>query len=105
MPDATLTRTIPRSRPTARVEARPDVDRTAADLRLVAGRLARRLRQSGDSGVSASLLSAMWTIERLQPVTLTDLAAAERVQPPTVTRVVARLEELGFALREEHPTD
>jgi DNA-binding MarR family transcriptional regulator len=51
------------------------------------------------------VLSAMWSIERLQPVTLGDLAAAERVQPPTLTRVVAKLEALGLAERHDHPTD
>jgi len=86
-------------------ERSPDVERLAADLRLVIGRLARRLRQRGETGVTASLLSAMWSIERLQPITLGDLAAAERVQPPTVTRVVSRLEELGLAAREGHPSD
>jgi len=77
----------------------------ASDLRLVVGRLARRLRQRGETGVSASLLSAMWTIERLEPVTLGDLASFERVQPPTVTRVVAKLEEQGLAIREGHESD
>ncbi len=47
----------------------------------------------------------MWTIERLEPVTLGDLASFERVQPPTVTRVVAKLEEQGLAIREGHESD
>src|SRR5204863_8480057 len=50
-------------------------------------------------------LSALWAIERLQPVTLGDLADAERVQPPTVTRLVAKLEEIGLVVREGEPTD
>ena len=62
----------------------PDLDRLATDLRLVVGRMARRLRQQGDIGITASLLSAMWTIERLQPVTLGELSAAEQVQPPVL---------------------
>jgi len=77
----------------------------AADLRLVVGRLSRRLRQHGESGITASLLSALWTIERLQPVSLGDLAEAERVQPPTVTRVVAKLEDTALVAREEEPSD
>src|SRR5207244_4440316 len=93
-PTATLTR---------HVDA--DLGRLAADLRLVVGRLSRRLRQHGESGVTASLLSAMWAIERLQPVTLGDLADAERVQPPTLTRLVVRLEEMGLVVREAEPTD
>lgn len=82
-----------------------DLGQLAADLRLTIGRMARRLRQRGETGITASLLSAMWTVERLQPVTLGDLAAAERVQPPTVTRVVSRLEELGLVARAGHPSD
>ena len=66
-----------------------DVERLAADLRLVIGRLARRLRQLADSDVTASSLSALWSVEQLGPVTLGDLAAAERVQPPTITRIVS----------------
>jgi DNA-binding MarR family transcriptional regulator len=88
-------------------QERRDVDlvRLAADLRLLVGRMARRLRQRGDTGVSASLLSAMWSIERLQPVALGDLASAERVQPPTLTRIVAKLEELGLVARRADVTD
>lgn len=71
----------------------------AAELRLVVGRLARRLRQHDDSGLSASLQSALWTIERLQPVTLGDLAAGERVRPPTITRVIGKLEAAGLVTR------
>jgi DNA-binding MarR family transcriptional regulator len=82
-----------------------DLVRLAADLRLVIGRMARRLRQRGEPGVSASLLSALWTIERLQPVTLGELAVAERVQPPTVTRIVARLEELALVSRHADASD
>jgi DNA-binding MarR family transcriptional regulator len=78
----------------------PEVGPLAADLRLLVGRLARRLRQRGEAGISASLLSAMWTIERLQPVTLGDLAVAERVQPPTVTRIASKLDEMGLVVRE-----
>src|SRR2546430_4897146 len=77
----------------------------AADLRLVVGRLSRRLRQHGESGVTASLLSALWAIERLQPVALGDLADAERVQPPTLTRIVGKLEEKRLVVREGEPTD
>jgi DNA-binding MarR family transcriptional regulator len=86
-------------------EKAEDPGRLAADLRLVIGRMARRLRQRGDSGVTASLLSAMWTIERLKPVSLGDLAAAERVQPPSVTRHVAKLEEMGLVAREADGAD
>ena len=82
-----------------------DPERLAADLALAIGRLARRLRQQAEEGVTASLLSALWTIERLGPVTLGDLAGAERVQPPTVTRIVSRLEELHLVSRHVDAAD
>ena len=53
--------------------------------------------------MTASSLSALWSVEQLGPVTLGDLAAAERVQPPTITRIVSRLEESGLVAREVDP--
>lgn len=76
-----------------------------ARLRLVISRLARRLRQETETGVSPSMLSALATIERLGPCTLGDLAATERIQPPTVTRVVNRLHEEGLVDRIADPAD
>lgn len=80
-----------------------DLD-TAARLRLAVMRLARRLRQQAEPGASPSMLSALAVIER-GPLTLGELAEAERVQPPTMTRVVARLEELGLITRDADPQD
>jgi DNA-binding MarR family transcriptional regulator len=51
------------------------------------------------------MLSALSSVERFEPVTLGDLAAAERVQPPTMTKIVARLEEAGLVLKEPDPDD
>ena len=84
---------------------------TVADADLVAGlrlgvmRLARRLRQQADGEVTPSLLSALATVERLGPLSLGELAGVERVQPPTVTKLVARLEEMGFVVREADHQD
>ena len=74
---------------------------TAPRLRLVIARVARLLRQNVDvdTGLSTSLLSALATIGRVGPVTLGDLAAAERIQPPSMTRIVTQLEERGLVLR------
>lgn len=91
----------------------PIVDRIAAEtelltrLRLSVMRLARRLRQesTGDDQVTPSILSALATVARLGPVTLGDLAAAERVQPPSMTRLVSRMEELDLVEREQDATD
>jgi DNA-binding MarR family transcriptional regulator len=77
--------------------ARPRVDpETVARLRLAVMRLARRLRQQAEPGVSASQLAALSTLDVRGPMTLGELAARERVQPPSMTPVVARLEGLGL---------
>jgi DNA-binding MarR family transcriptional regulator len=80
----------------------------AARLRLANARLARRVRQesmvAGDD-LTASRLAALATIEDLGPITLGELAAVEQVQPPSMTRIVARLEEAGLAVRVVDPDD
>lgn len=76
----------------------------ASRLRLAVTRMARRLRQQGDPALSPSLVAALSTIERLGPLTPSELAEAERVQRPTVTRVAARLVDAGLVQRtsDEH---
>ncbi len=95
------------SSPTSATRRRssPSVNQQAADLRLAVTRLARRLRQLADSDLSPSQLSALSTIERRGPMTLGELAAAEGVQPPTVTGAVTRLEEAGLVARATHERD
>jgi DNA-binding MarR family transcriptional regulator len=77
----------------------------AARLRLSVTRLARRLRQKSDVEATASQISALATIERLGPLTIGELSAAERVQPPSMTRIVAGLEELDLIQRETDERD
>jgi DNA-binding MarR family transcriptional regulator len=80
----------------------------AARLRLANARLARRVRREGlgtGDDLTASRLSALATIEDCGPITLGELAALEYVQPPSMTRIVARLEEHGLAEREVDPHD
>lgn len=77
----------------------------AAALRLSVMRLARRLRQLAGSGITPSMLSALVTIEDLGPLTLGELASTEKVQPPTMTPIVARLEAKGLVRREPDPAD
>jgi DNA-binding MarR family transcriptional regulator len=91
-------------------QANPTTDpeeavRLAASLRLAIMRLARRLRQLADEGITPSMLSALSTVERMGPLTLGDLASAEKVQPPTMTPIVARLESEGLVRREADPSD
>jgi DNA-binding MarR family transcriptional regulator len=77
----------------------------AASLRLAVMRLARRLRQQAEADLTPSMLSALSTIERSGPITLSELAAAERVRPPTITTIVGRLESAGLVNREIDPSD
>lgn len=77
----------------------------ATRLRLGIMRLARRLRQQAPEGITPSQLSALATLEGNGPLTLKDLAAAERVQPPTMTRIVAALEEAGLVVRSVDKKD
>lgn len=77
----------------------------ATRLRLVLARSARRLRQESDTGLSPSLTAALATVERHGPLTPSELAARERVQRPTVTRLVCRLEEADLIARAADPTD
>jgi DNA-binding MarR family transcriptional regulator len=79
--------------------------RLAASLRLAIMRLARRLRQLADDGITPSMLSALSTVERKGSLTLGDLASAEKVQPPTMTPIVARLEAEGLIRRASDPGD
>jgi DNA-binding MarR family transcriptional regulator len=64
---------------------------TAAGLRLAVGRLARRMRQESSTGLTLTQLGILNTLDRGGRTTLGDLAAAERVAPPTITKAVASL--------------
>lgn len=77
----------------------------AARLRLVVMRLARRLRQQAPAGVTPSQLSALATLSAKGPMTLGALAEAERVRPPSMTRIVVALEEDELVAREQDPDD
>lgn len=67
--------------------------------------MARRLRQEAGAELSPSQTAALATIERHGPLTPSELASRERVQRPTVTRVLARLEEAGLVDRAADPGD
>jgi DNA-binding MarR family transcriptional regulator len=85
-----------------------DVTELASQLRLAVARLTRRIRQEAAATgeeLTTSTQSALASIERLGPITLGELAAVEQVQPPSMTRIVARLEEWGYATRVVDPAD
>ena len=78
----------------------------ASALRLAVMRLARRMRaERPDSALSLTQMSALSVLERQGPLTPGELAAAERIRPPSLTRVVAALEAAGLVTRTDHPTD
>lgn len=78
----------------------------AASLRVAVARLARRLRRERtDVDLSVSQLSALGTLDRHGPLTPGELAAHEKVQPPSMTRTVGQLEARGLVARTPHPTD
>ncbi len=91
--------------PAAATDSRHGDPEFAARLRLVLNRLARRLRSQTPGDLSPSLTSALVTIELRGPITLGRLANCERVTPPSVTRMVAALEERGLVRREADPGD
>jgi DNA-binding MarR family transcriptional regulator len=68
-------------------------------------RLNRKLRQQALAGLSPAQASALGTVNRLASPTLGELAAAEQLQPPTVTRLVASLESRGLVAREADGID
>jgi len=84
--------------PTA-VDAAADPSEVAARLRLSATRLARRLRQQADAGLTPSQLSALAVIDVHGPLTLGSLADHERVAPPSITKLVNKLEAEGLIQR------
>ncbi|HEX2357522.1 MAG TPA: MarR family transcriptional regulator [Micromonosporaceae bacterium] len=78
----------------------------AMTLRDAITRLNRRLRQARPVGdLTVTQLSALTSLEFAGALTPRELAEAERVRPPTMTRIVAKLEERGLVQRSPHPTD
>jgi DNA-binding MarR family transcriptional regulator len=88
------------------VTSATDIQALASDLSLAIVRLTRHLRgRRVDSSVSLTQLSALATLAREGPITPGALAAKERVQPPSMTRVIASLSDIGLVERHPHPTD
>jgi DNA-binding MarR family transcriptional regulator len=84
---------------------RQDPQELPARLRIAVTRLARRLRQQAGGALTLSQLSALSSVVELGPLTLGELAAVERVRPPSMTRIVAALADAGMVEREPDPHD
>src|SRR3954447_728059 len=77
----------------------------AGALRYSVIRLGRLLRQQDRSGLSPTLTAALATISREGPLTLGELAGREQVAPPSITKVVAKLEAEGLVSRRADAAD
>jgi DNA-binding MarR family transcriptional regulator len=81
-------------------------EQMAARLHSASIRLLRLLRREDDSsGLSAPRLSALSVLVFSGPLSLAQLAEAEQVRPPTMSRVVDSLVEAGLVTREAKPGD
>ena len=95
---------------TTAVQNRSDAGLATA-LRISVSRLARRLRVEriaqgqGDHALSDTQLAALAALERHEAMSPGELAEHEKVQPPSMTRVIAALEAGGLVTRMPHPTD
>jgi DNA-binding MarR family transcriptional regulator len=75
-------------------------------LRDAIGRIGRRMRHhAAHPELSLGQLAALRSLERLGPMSPTELATHEKVQPPSMTKIVGRLLELGYVSRDPHAGD
>ncbi len=78
----------------------------APQLRDAITRLNRRVRQARPVGdLTVTQVSALTSLRLAGALTPRELADVERVQPPTMTKIVAKLEDRGLVQRTPHPTD
>jgi len=85
---------------------RATAEELAKTLREAIARLNRRVRQTRPVGdLTFSQLSALTSLQLAGALTPRELADIERVQPPTMTKIVGKLEDLGLVARTPHPTD
>ncbi|WP_374272102.1 MarR family winged helix-turn-helix transcriptional regulator [Actinoplanes sp. M2I2] len=85
---------------------RGTADELAKKLREAIQRLNRRVRQARPVGdLTFSQLSVLTSLQLAGALTPRELADVERVQPPTMTKIIGKLEERGLVKRTPHPTD
>ncbi len=81
------------------------VTEVAHNLRIAVNRTTRQLRAAGARKITLTQMSAMATIKEAGQLTLGELATRERVQPPSMTRVIATLTDNGLVERISDPAD
>ncbi|MCY1694220.1 MarR family winged helix-turn-helix transcriptional regulator [Curtobacterium sp. SL109] len=78
----------------------------STDFRVAVNRLSRTLRaQKADNTMSDAVFSALARLHREGPLSLADLSRHEGVTPPSMTKTVAALVELGLATKADHGDD
>ena len=78
----------------------------AGELRIAIGRASRRIRaERGEAGLTDPQFTVLAWLTKEGPLTPGQLAERERIQPPSMTRTVNALVELGLVAKAEHPTD
>jgi len=77
----------------------------ASRLRVSVWRLARRMRQASDPGITPTMHAALFAVEQRGPVTAGKLAAHEQVTKPTMTRTIGVLVDHGLIARTPDPLD
>ncbi len=93
------------TRPQSRMDLRSDAGLASA-LRVSLARLNRRLRrQAAAHPLTPTQFATLAAVERHDGITPGELAELEKVQPPSMTRVIAGLEERGLVSRSPHPSD
>jgi DNA-binding MarR family transcriptional regulator len=75
----------------------------ASELRLIVGRLVRRMRAEGR--LPLAQIAVLGRLERGGPATVSALATAERVRPQSMSQTVSELEADGLVTRRPDPTD
>ena len=92
--------------PTVQQASRTDAG-LAAELRISVMRLRRRLanERHPDNELSLNAMAVLGCLYRNGDLGIGELAASERVQPPSMTRTVNCLEEGGYVTRRPHETD
>lgn len=93
------------TRPQSKTDLRSDAGLASA-LRVSLARLTRRLRrQAAAHSLTPTQFATLAAVERHSGITPGELAELEKVQPPSMTRVIAALEERGLVSRTPHPSD
>ncbi|MET9250471.1 MarR family winged helix-turn-helix transcriptional regulator [Nonomuraea sp. NPDC051941] len=93
------------TKPQPKTDLRSDAGLASA-LRVSMARLTRRLRrQAAAHSLTPTQFATLAAVERHSGITPGELAELEKVQPPSMTRVIAALEERGLVSRSPHPTD